>query len=69
MKNEGYWNAQAQLIGDDDLESLLPGDPMEKIAHDSDRDFYLNAAQAVEYGLIDEVLQKPGEGEKKAEKK
>ncbi len=38
------------------------GQPVEKIAHDTDRDFYLNAEQAVEYGLIDEVLVK---GEKK----
>ncbi|HEY82971.1 MAG TPA: ATP-dependent Clp protease proteolytic subunit [Dehalococcoidia bacterium] len=34
------------------------GQPMEKIAHDTDRDFYLNAEQAVEYGIIDEVLGK-----------
>lgn len=32
--------------------------PMEKIIHDTDRDFYLNPQQAVEYGLIDEVLGK-----------
>jgi len=35
------------------------GQPMEKIAHDTDRDFYLNPQQAVEYGLIDEILAKP----------
>ncbi|AGG07737.1 ATP-dependent Clp protease proteolytic subunit [Dehalococcoides mccartyi] len=35
------------------------GQPMEKIVHDSDRDYYLSAQQAVEYGLIDEILQKP----------
>ncbi len=45
------------------------GQTMEKVAHDTDRDFYLNADQAVEYGLIDEVLRKPGEGTAKAEKK
>jgi len=32
------------------------GQPMDKIVHDTDRDFYLNPEQAVEYGLIDEVL-------------
>ncbi|TET46857.1 MAG: ATP-dependent Clp protease proteolytic subunit, partial [Dehalococcoidia bacterium] len=32
------------------------GQKLEKIAHDTDRDFYLSADQAVEYGLIDEVL-------------
>ncbi|MFA5628954.1 MAG: ATP-dependent Clp protease proteolytic subunit [Dehalococcoidales bacterium] len=40
------------------------GQPMEKIIHDSDRDFYLNATQAVEYGLIDEILKKPEEDKK-----
>ncbi|MDY6835795.1 MAG: ATP-dependent Clp protease proteolytic subunit [Chloroflexota bacterium] len=33
--------------------------PMEKIIQDTDRDFYLSADQAVEYGLVDEVLTKP----------
>jgi ATP-dependent Clp protease protease subunit len=35
------------------------GQPLEKIIHDTDRDFYLNPQQAVEYGLIDEILSKP----------
>jgi len=35
------------------------GQPMEKITHDTDRDFYLNPEQAVEYGIVDEVLGKP----------
>ena len=35
------------------------GQTVEKIAHDSDRDFFLDAKQAVEYGLIDEILTKP----------
>src|SRR5512136_634018 len=34
------------------------GQPMEKIQHDTDRDFYLNPVQAIEYGLIDQVLKK-----------
>ena len=33
--------------------------PLEKITHDTDRDFYLNPQQAVEYGIVDEVLSKP----------
>ena len=45
------------------------GQTMEKIAHDSDRDFYLNSEQAVEYNLIDEVLRKPEEGTGKETKK
>jgi ATP-dependent Clp protease protease subunit len=35
------------------------GQPLDKIIHDTDRDFYLNPQQAVEYGLIDEILVKP----------
>ena len=29
---------------------------MEKIARDTDRDFILSAEQALEYGLVDEIL-------------
>ncbi len=35
------------------------GQPLEKITHDTDRDFYLNPEQAVEYGIVDEILTKP----------
>ena len=35
--------------------------PLEKIVHDTDRDFYLNPEQAVEYGIVDEVLGNPTE--------
>ncbi len=35
------------------------GQPIEKIVHDTDRDFYLNPEQAVEYGIVDEILSKP----------
>jgi ATP-dependent Clp protease protease subunit len=38
------------------------GQPLEKIAHDTDRDFYLSPQQAVEYGLVDEVLTRPPKG-------
>jgi ATP-dependent Clp protease protease subunit len=41
------------------------GQTMEKISHDTDRDFYLNAPQAVEYGLIDEILSKPSKEQPK----
>ncbi len=40
------------------------GQTLEKITHDTDRDFYLNPEQAVEYGLIDEILAKPKEEKK-----
>ncbi|MCD5398177.1 MAG: ATP-dependent Clp protease proteolytic subunit [Dehalococcoidia bacterium] len=39
--------------------SEATGQDYEKIATDSDRDFYLSADQAQEYGLIDEVLASP----------
>ena len=39
--------------------SLHTGQPYEKIARDTDRDYYLNATEAKDYGLIDEVLDKP----------
>jgi ATP-dependent Clp protease protease subunit len=45
------------------------GQPMDKITHDTDRDFYLNPEQAVEYGIIDEVLSKPAEGKEDKNKK
>src|SRR5579862_8463414 len=32
------------------------GQPVDKIAHDTDRDFILSAAEARDYGLIDEVI-------------
>ena len=35
------------------------GQPYEKVARDSDRDFYLPAEDAKEYGLVDEVLGQP----------
>jgi len=39
------------------------GQPMEKIAHDTDRDFYLTPEQAQEYGLIDGILSEPAKKE------
>jgi len=33
------------------------GQPLEKIEKDTDRDFYLSADEAKEYGLIDEVIK------------
>jgi ATP-dependent Clp protease protease subunit len=33
--------------------------PVDKIAKDTDRDFYLNAQQALEYGVVDEIVFKP----------
>ena len=35
------------------------GQTMEKISHDTDRDFYLSAEQAAEYGIFHELLGEP----------
>jgi ATP-dependent Clp protease protease subunit len=35
------------------------GQPIERIAKDTDRDFFLSAAQAKEYGVVDEILTRP----------
>ncbi|MCX6065483.1 MAG: ATP-dependent Clp protease proteolytic subunit [Chloroflexi bacterium] len=35
------------------------GQPLDVIEHDLDRDYYLDATQAVAYGLVDQVLQVP----------
>jgi ATP-dependent Clp protease protease subunit len=43
------------------------GQPLEVIAKDTDRDRFLTAIEAKEYGLVDEVLVKPEKKEKKAE--
>ena len=45
------------------------GQPVDKVTHDTDRDFYLNPEQAVEYGIVDEVLNKPVDEKAKTEKK
>lgn len=35
------------------------GQTLERIKHDTDRDVYMTAEQAKEYGLVDEILAKP----------
>lgn len=35
------------------------GQPLEVVERDSDRDYYMDAKRAVEYGLIDQVMQAP----------
>ena len=34
------------------------GQPIERINQDTDRDFYLNAKEAIEYGLADKIVEK-----------
>jgi len=42
-----------------DILSKSTGQPLEVIERDTDRDYYLDAKGAVEYGLVDEVMQIP----------
>ena len=43
------------------------GQPVERVAKDTDRDFYMTAQEARDYGIVDEILtkQKAGEDEDK----
>jgi len=53
-------NAKQILKIKDSLNGIIAkhtGQPTEKIAHDTDRDFYLTALEAKEYGIIDEVIK------------
>ena len=38
--------------------AVASGQPIEKIARDTDRDFYLNAKEAIAYGLADKIVEK-----------
>ncbi len=45
----------------DQINGLLAhhtGQKIEKIAEDSDRDFFMSAVEAVEYGIVDRVIEK-----------
>jgi ATP-dependent Clp protease protease subunit len=44
------------------------GQTYDKIARDTDRDFYLTAEQAVEYALVDEILGTAKKEEEEKEK-
>jgi len=35
------------------------GQPIERVANDTDRDFFLSASEAKEYGVVDDILSKP----------
>ena len=45
------------------------GQSVDKVTHDTDRDFYLNPEQAKDYGIIDEVLNKPSPAKEEKAKK
>lgn len=44
------------------------GQPLERIVHDTDRNYYMDSPEAVTYGLIDEVLVSTGKSEAKEKK-
>ena len=44
-----------------ELLAEMTGQSFEKIEHDTDRDYMLSAEQAVEYGVIDQVVSRPAE--------
>ena len=44
----------------DELNAILAessGQPLEKIQKDTDRDFYMTASEAIEYGLADGIVK------------
>jgi len=47
---------KASLMG---ILSEATGQPLDVLEHDTDRNKYLDAQQAVEYGLVDQVLTPP----------
>lgn len=55
--------AQEILYIKEQLNTLLAshtGQTLEKIAADTERDFYMSAQESADYGLIDQVIAKPG---------
>ena len=60
-------NAREILKIRDRLNRILAertGQPLEKIEKDVERDYWLDAQEAKEYGLVDEVLERRPEEEK-----
>ncbi|MBL6800035.1 MAG: ATP-dependent Clp endopeptidase proteolytic subunit ClpP [Synechococcus sp. BS307-5m-G37] len=58
--------AKEILFLKDTLNGLMAehtGQPLDKIAEDTDRDNFMSPAQAVDYGLIDRVVDSFGDGE------
>ena len=40
----------------DEILALHTGQPVERVAKDTDRDFIMSAIEAKEYGIVDEVI-------------
>jgi ATP-dependent Clp protease protease subunit len=41
-----------------EIVAIHTGQPLEKVSADSDRDFYLSAQEALEYGLVDRIYRR-----------
>ena len=52
-----------------DILSHHTGQPLEKIQHDTDRDFFMSGEEAREYGIIDKVIVERETPEENAEDK
>ncbi|NOX27279.1 MAG: ATP-dependent Clp endopeptidase proteolytic subunit ClpP [Gammaproteobacteria bacterium] len=64
-------HAREILMIRDRLNGILSkhtGQPVEKVAGDTDRDNFMGATQAVEYGLIDKVIENRNDAASKADK-
>src|ERR1700722_8232169 len=48
--------------------ALHTGKPVEVLSRDTDRDFFMSASEARDYGLVDDVVKSRREAEKKVEK-
>jgi len=40
------------------MEAIEPTEPIDRIDRDTDRDYILQASEAVDYGLVDQVISK-----------
>jgi ATP-dependent Clp protease protease subunit len=41
-----------------DILSKHTGQPVKKVAKDTDRDYFMSAQEALEYGIVDKVIEK-----------
>lgn len=53
VEAEHVLSIRARMV---DYYAKLSGQPREKVALDMDRDFYMSAQQALEYGMVDKVI-------------
>ena len=51
----------------EEITAYHTGQPIEKVATDMERDYFMNADEALEYGLIDRVLAHRSAGQEKSE--